>query len=175
MEFRFSDLYHYKWSANFKFVESCGSDVRHCFGVRSIFVNGLKIDSHTNAPVAVYSSITPVTIGAWLRGPDSSEGYFQGAIDEVSFYGRALSYSEIQAIYIAGSAGKCIGSIPPGIAAQPVNQTAVQGSNVVLSVTASGSGPFTYQWTLNGRKIPGATASTLSLNNLHPNQAEIMQ
>jgi hypothetical protein len=33
--------------------------------------------------------------------------YFQGLIDEVEIYNRALSASEIQAIYNAGSAGKC--------------------------------------------------------------------
>ena len=46
----------------------------------------------------------PVTIGATL--PDSSE-HFDGVIDEMSLYNRALSSEEIQAIYAAGSAGKC--------------------------------------------------------------------
>ena len=33
--------------------------------------------------------------------------YFHGLIDEVGLFNRALSESEIQAIYNAGSAGKC--------------------------------------------------------------------
>jgi hypothetical protein len=35
---------------------------------------------------------------------------------------------------------------PPAIATQPASQTVVSGSPATLSVTASGSGPFTYQW-----------------------------
>ena len=82
-------------------------------GIRCIYVNGIKVGSHTNAPVAAYASITPVTIGAWLRGSDDVENYFPGLIDEVSLYGRALSGSEIQAIYSAGSAGKCPDNCTP--------------------------------------------------------------
>ena len=40
------------------------------------------------------------------------DGYFSGVIDEVSIYNRALSSTEIAAIYAAGSAGKCIGGGP---------------------------------------------------------------
>jgi hypothetical protein len=32
---------------------------------------------------------------------------FEGEMDELSFYHRALTAAEIQAIYRAGSAGKC--------------------------------------------------------------------
>lgn len=34
--------------------------------------------------------------------------YFQGAIDELSFYDRALDRQEIDQIYRAGSFGKCL-------------------------------------------------------------------
>jgi len=38
---------------------------------------------------------------------ETDEKYFPGGIDEMSFYTRALAPSEIQAIYRAGSQGKC--------------------------------------------------------------------
>lgn len=38
------------------------------------------------------------------------------------------------------------------------------GSSVTLSVSASGTGPFAYQWRKNGVPISGATGSTLALN-----------
>src|SRR5262249_29887403 len=38
---------------------------------------------------------------------------FNGLIDEVDLFNRALSASEIQSIYIAGSAGKCPFNQPP--------------------------------------------------------------
>jgi hypothetical protein len=43
---------------------------------------------------------------------------------------------------------------------QPVSVTVVAGQTATFSVTASGSGPFTYQWFQNGTAIPGATSST---------------
>src|SRR5207244_3547852 len=47
---------------------------------------------------------TSASIGS--RG-DARGGTFFGTIDEPSVYSRALSTAEIQAIYNAGSAGKC--------------------------------------------------------------------
>jgi len=40
-------------------------------------------------------------------GKDYMGRFFEGAIDELTIYNRALTESEIQAIYNAGSAGKC--------------------------------------------------------------------
>jgi len=96
---------------------------------------------------------------------------FIGDIDEISLYNRALTAAEIQSIYNAGSAGKCVGPFPPAITVPPVSQSAVEGSNVVLSVVANGTGPFSYQWSFNGTNILGATNATLTLTNLHPNQS----
>jgi subtilisin-like proprotein convertase family protein len=75
-------------------------------GIRCMYVNGTKIGSHTNTPVAAYSSITPVTIGSWIRQPGTVLYYFQGKIDELSMYGRTLSDSEVNAIYSNGTNGK---------------------------------------------------------------------
>ena len=47
----------------------------------------------------------------------------------------------------------------------------VAGSNAVLSVSATGTGPFAYQWLFNGSAINGATNSALTLNNFLPNHA----
>jgi hypothetical protein len=49
---------------------------------------------------------------------------------------------------------------PPMITAQPMAPPAVNGfTTFALSVTASGSAPFSYQWMLNGVPITGATGS----------------
>jgi hypothetical protein len=57
---------------------------------------------------ATCSCSAAIAIGS--RG-DARGGTFFGAIDEVAIYNRPLSAAEIQAIYNAGSAGKC--EIPP--------------------------------------------------------------
>src|SRR5581483_8261454 len=46
---------------------------------------------------------------------------------------------------------------PPKFSVQPAGQTVAPGANVTLAPLASGVGPFTWQWLLNGTAIPGAT------------------
>ena len=72
---------------------------------------------------------------------------FNGLIDEASIYNRALTASEIQAIYAVGSEGKC-SAVPPTIIVSPTNQTVVVGKTASFSVMASGTSPLSYQWQL---------------------------
>jgi uncharacterized delta-60 repeat protein len=51
-------------------------------------------------------------------------------------------------------------TFPPAITTPPANTTVDDGAALSLSVTASGVGPFTYQWFLNGNAITGATGSS---------------
>ena len=54
----------------------------------------------------------------------------------------------------------------PVISVQPTNRFGVAGSNVLLSVSATGTTPFFYQWQKNGQAVTDATNSTLNLTNL---------
>jgi uncharacterized delta-60 repeat protein len=54
-------------------------------------------------------------------------------------------------------------NVVPSISAQPQSQTVCVGTNVAFSVTANGSTPIAYQWSLNGAPIAGATAATYSI------------
>ena len=142
-------------------------------GIMKLYING-QLASQTVTAVRPFGDLIPgdspgVGIGNVNDGGNNFP--FVGDIDEISLYNRALSAAEIQAIYNAGSAGKCAGPLPPGITVQPSNQTTVEGSNIVLSVVAGGTGPFSYQWNFNGTNILGATNATLTLTNLHPNQS----
>ena len=61
---------------------------------------------------------------------------------------------------------------PPVITAQPTNQTVVAGSSPSFSVTAAGSGPFGYVWSLAGANLdPSDTNSTLTLPCVFTNNA----
>ena len=72
-----------------------------------IYVDGSP-QNGVGGPGNMLQGSSPVSIGA--RG---SSNPFSGALDEVSLYNRALSAAEIQAIYNAGSFGKCVANPPP--------------------------------------------------------------
>jgi hypothetical protein len=51
----------------------------------------------------------PLTIGASMNaGSTEMRAFFEGTIDELAYYNRALGDSEIQSIHWSGSAGKCL-------------------------------------------------------------------
>jgi hypothetical protein len=66
-----------------------------------IYANGTQIYSGAKTGNLAGSN-APFTIGGRSGGP-----FFNGLIDEVSIYNRALSQSEIQAVVNASSAGRC--------------------------------------------------------------------
>ena len=88
---------------------------------------------------------------------------FAGLLDEVSLYDRALTSSEIAALYSAGAAAKCK---EVNILSEPGNQVVAQGSTAVFAVSATGLAPLSYQWRFGDAAISGATNTILSLSNV---------
>ena len=78
----------------------------------ALYLNGKAIPIVTIGSIAgQFASVTRLFIGQ-RQGLDTPEGaqgalHYKGLIDEVELYDRALSAPEIQAIYRAGSRGKC--------------------------------------------------------------------
>ena len=62
---------------------------------------------------------------------------------------------------VVGTAVVSVGK--PIITSQPLSQTVAPGVIAAFTVAATGSGPLSYQWIMNGVPIPGATSSTLSI------------
>jgi len=58
----------------------------------------------------------------------------------------------------AAAAGS--GTTAPTISTQPASQTITIGTTATFTVSAAGTGPFTYQWKKNGTAISGATAAS---------------
>src|SRR5207248_8792873 len=57
-------------------------------------------------------------------------------------------------------------NVPPPITTQPANQVVAAGASATFSVTASGTAPLNYQWTLNGVNVSGATASSYTISSV---------
>jgi len=80
----------------------------------------------------------------------------------------AASYSAIVSAgtnSVASSNALLTVLIPPSITTAPLPQTVRVGTTVSFAVAISGTGPFSYQWMLNGSNIVGATSSIFSLTN----------
>ena len=132
-----------------------------------LYVNG-SLDSQMAVTGPIITTTQPVRIGG-----DAPAGpyYFNGRVDEISLYNRALTSNEIAAIYNAGSAGKCFTPVVPAITTQPTNQTILAGGTASFSVAASGTAPLSYQWQFGGTNILNATNALLTLTNVQLSQA----
>src|ERR1035441_4225277 len=61
--------------------------------------------------------------------------------------------------------------VPPGITTQPLDQALVAGQTASFSVTASGTAPFGYQWSLNGTRLSGSSNSAMTIANIDATDA----
>lgn len=138
-------------------------------GQCALYLNG-QLQAQQNL-----GSVRPQTTYDLYLGYRPSGGWSQvwdGAIDEVSLYSRALVAEEINAVYKAQSNGKCTGPSAPTIWLQPTNQTATVGDAVLFTAEAWGSQPRFYQWLKDGvlltnsDKIIGAQTPVLTLSNV---------
>ncbi len=82
----------------------------HLAGVREgttlrLYVDGVEVGTATTPVLVDATSANNVFIGG--RADPSNDPFFNGIIDEVQFFNRALSASEIADIYDSNSAGMC--------------------------------------------------------------------
>ncbi len=113
--------------------------------------------SYSPAPIAgSIRSASPV-----ISGTPTTAGTFTITVQAFNAQGLTNNVRHQIVFQIGGGA-----SVAPAITTPPQSQTVVAGSNVTFSVTATGSPPPSYQWTVNGAAILGATNSTLTLANV---------
>jgi hypothetical protein len=125
----------------------------------ALYLNGQMVAS-TNSPGAITATSRNVLIG---REDSQLPRPFNGLIDELTVYSRALDASEISAIYNAGSLGKCkpgsppnptvnitvtptsldFGSVNVGQTSSAKTITVTNTSSASATVNLSASGPFT--------------------------------
>ncbi len=108
----------------------------------------LSIGANPLAPTQLGSS-TPAGTEIWV-----------GAMDEVAFFGRALTESDLRGHYQAYIAGD-----PPVITTQPVGGIYLVGGSCQLAVQATGP-DLAYQWFHNNTAVPAGTRAGLSFTSL---------
>lgn len=133
-----------------------------------IYLNGQAIAAQTLGSFTPETSF-PMNIGSRTAPVTGQGDIYNGLLDEVSLYNRALGANEIQAIFLAGESGKC--PAPPVIFNQPTNTVARAYGPAQFAVTALGSSVLAYQWMFNGTNLAGATNASLTLANVQLNQA----
>ena len=130
--------------------------MHHVVGVYDGTNGLLYVDNVLSAtlpgPLFVANPSAPLIIGAGnSTGTGANRVAFGGPIDEVAFYGYALSANQISNHY-------SIRFVPAAITAQPVGVTNNELSTVTLTAAASGF-PNTYQWYQNGVALNSAKVS----------------
>ena len=128
-------------------------------GSVGFYIDGLPAGSANQQGTFGMTTSEPLRIGTRKDG----SSYFNGAIDELSLYNRALGASEIAALYDAWTQGKCISQLPPAILVPPTNQSVALGQNAAFNVTVRSYTPLSYQWQFDGSDLPGATSPSLTL------------
>ena len=139
-------------------------------GDMKFYVDGVLM-AQTNTAVRPIGDLSPSSNPGFAIGNTSGTSYnfpFNGLIDEVGVYSRALDQGEIQSIYNTSSHATCVAPI---ILTQPTNQTAVVGNPTTIIVSAAGTPTLIYQWSFNGTNLPGATDSRLSFSSVQTNNA----
>jgi hypothetical protein len=155
------------------------------FGGNTYMFDGGLMAATTNADVAIkagfttnqtlYTEVLTHELGHSLsfrhsgdRAPATNQAIMR-AVSNGSF-GSALQQWDrdaVETVYNPNpGAGACIN---PSITVQPLSQTITSGASANLSVTASGSTPFTYQWFVGAsgdisNQVPGGTGSTVTVS-----------
>src|SRR5438067_2475607 len=139
---------------------SAGAGEKIKFYINGINDTAIPIGGDDSGGTPRNSSV-PAAIG---RVGSFAGAYFSGQIDEVELFSRVLSLGEIQAIYDAGSFGKC--KPPPVVQFSSGTYTVSEGDgNATLTVTRTGdlSGTSTVQYaTANGSANAGSDYTTTS-------------
>jgi hypothetical protein len=96
-----------------------------------------------------------------MGGDQSSGQFFEGGLDDVRIYDRALSSNDVANLFL-------LEADVPVISQQPQAQLVTLGGTANFSVTATAVHPLFYQWQINGAAIPGATNALLTLPDIQP-------
>ncbi|MFM8420958.1 MAG: immunoglobulin domain-containing protein [Verrucomicrobiota bacterium] len=120
-----------------------------------IYANGIALFGGLFPALGVPPADARLFVGA---DPYAGFEYWNGQFDDLRLYNRALSDSEVAALYAS--------ELPPpaAIVVPPASVTGLVGGTATLSVGATNA--LGYQWYKDGVALDGGTSTTLVLPNL---------
>lgn len=145
-----------------------------------LFVNAppVVLIPPTNQSVTIGSNVT-FTVLASGSGPFTYQwrrngAPINGAVNQsYTITGAQTSHAGTYDVLVANPLASVFSSnatltvLPPfTVSPHPQSVATNVGGSATFTVGASGSGPFTYQWTFNGATITGQTATSLALSGL---------
>ena len=135
-----------------------------------IYCNGAQVGT---APYGgtLFSPTNALSISVTLSTDDTgpnltTPGYWEGKLDDVAYWTRNLSASDVFALFAAGLAGQPVTTAdaylntPPIITSPPPAATVYRHEPCTLSGTAASPAPPTYQWWQDGTLLANATNRT---------------
>ena len=127
------------------------------------------VNQGSNVVFTVTASGTPAPAYQWTFKGTNINGAVGSSYTRLN---AQLADAGTYAVIVTNAGGSLTSSnalltvnVPPAITAQPQSQTVIQGSNVVFTVTASGTPAPAYQWTFKGTNINGAVGSSYTRLN----------
>lgn len=147
----------------------------------------LDLNRTVTPRVLQLTALFPTPAVSAFASPPVRDSWQDGAIDPVSGEVLVVDGPGTQLFRISGNTyvvvanldrplrGLAFGPLPPRLG-QVSDAASCPGTGASLSVTAVGSGPFTYQWRRNGVPVdvlanPSAATATLSFGSLVPGDA----
>ncbi len=120
--------------------------------------NGFVIGATLTDEGCGFTNVPAVEIiGGGGTGAQAAVTMTNGFVTSITITATGSGYTNAPAIYIY---------YPLGITTEPLTQIVPAYSNAAFSVTAAGVPPLSYQWTLNGTNLAGATNSSLVISNI---------
>lgn len=131
-----------------------------------VYLNGVQDATNSFSGTALSVPGTPFNVGNYNDGSGNS---FDGTIDEVAYYDRALTLSEIQQLYNSGMGENPYGANIILTINSPEDFTFYNTTLVPLNVTASGNTNLSYK--LNGGTAVSMCSDCNSSTNLFLNSS----
>lgn len=130
-------------------------------GTVRLYIDGNLDPANFSYVPAGNFSFNTTCIGSLIRTTVSTGAIFDGQIDDVAIWDRALTQSEVQSVMTNSL------TVPSLlITKQPAGGTRAIGDRITFRSRGAGTQPISYQWFKDNVEITGATSRNLTLSNL---------